>query len=219
MIYAYSEKYILPISHDEVVHGKQSLLSKMPGDDWQKKANFRLYLTFMMGHPGKKLLFMSNEFGQWEEWNVNYSINWQHLEYEFHQQLQTFCRALNHFYLDSPVLYRNDFDPSGFEWIDLHDHHNSVYSFIRRGKPSDDDAPYIFVFNFTPVPRDNYTVGVPDAGRYQIVFNSDGEEFGGSEYGRQKIYETTNKEWHGRPHQISLNLPPLAALVLQLEEA
>lgn len=219
MIYAYSEKYILPISHDEVVHGKQSLLSKMPGDDWQKKANFRLYLTFMMGHPGKKLLFMSNEFGQWEEWNVNHSINWQHLEYEFHQQLQRFCRALNHFYLDSPVLYQNDFDPSGFEWIDLHDHHNSVYSFIRRGKPSNDDAPYIFVFNFTPVPRDNYTVGVPDLGRYRIIFNSDSEEFGGSEYGREEIYEAINKQWHGRPNQIMLNLPPLAALVLRLEEA
>ena len=215
MIYAYTEKYILPISHDEVVHGKKSLLSKMPGDDWQKRANYRVYLAFMMGHPGKKLLFMSSEFGQWEEWQESHSINWQHLEYEFHQQLHHYCRQLNYLYRDSPVMYRNDFNESGFEWIDLHDHGNCVYSFLRRGKPEDDDAPMIFVFNFTPVPRDNYVIGVPDSGAYEIVFNTDKAEFGGSSYNKQGFIKTEAKQFHGRSQRISLNLPPIAAIVLK----
>jgi 1,4-alpha-glucan branching enzyme len=217
MVYAYTEKYILPISHDEVVHGKGSLLSKMPGDDWQKCANYRLYLTFMAGHPGKKLLFMSSEFGQWAEWSEATSINWQHLDYEFHRNLHHFCRRLNHFYLDTPPLYRNDTDSSGFEWIDLHDHDNCVYSFLRRGKPDDPEPPVVLVFNFTPVPREYYAIGVPEAGVYRKLFDSDSPDFGGSGYNQQAEAESEAVEWHGRPHRISLNLPPLGALAFTLK--
>lgn len=216
MIYAYTEKYILPISHDEVVHGKQALLSKMPGDDWQKRANYRLYLSFMIGHPGKKLLFMSSEFGQWEEWNEQTGINWDHLKFEFHQQMQHYCRQLNFFYRDNPVLFRNDHEPSGFEWIDLHDHHNSVYSFLRRGKPEHNLSPMIFIFNFTPIPRHDYAIGVPDAGLYEKVFDSDRIDFGGSGFNQQTEIGSEDVGWHGRPVRLRVNLPPLAAVALRL---
>jgi 1,4-alpha-glucan branching enzyme len=217
MIYAYTEKYVLPISHDEVVHGKRSLLSKMPGDDWQKRSNYRLYLTFMMAHPGKKLLFMGSEFGQWEEWTEVYSLNWRHLEYEFHQQLHHFCRSLNHFYLNTPALYRNDFEPSGFEWIDLHDHENCIYSFLRRGQPGDNDDPVIFIFNFTPVPRENYSIGVPEPGRYEKIFDSDAPEYGGSGCIYQIEIETENVWWHNRSQRLLVNVPPLAAVAFRLK--
>jgi 1,4-alpha-glucan branching enzyme len=217
MIYAYTEKYILPISHDEVVHGKRSLLSKMPGDDWQKRANYRVYLSFMIGHPGKKLLFMSTEFGQWEEWNEKSGINWGHLDFEFHQQLHHFCRQLNRFYRDNPVLYHNDHAPSGFEWIDLHDHSNCIYSFLRRGKPEERMAPMIFIFNFTPVPRDNYSIGVPDSGIYEKVFDSDRSDFGGSGYNRQVDIGSDDVVWHGRPARLLVNVPPLSAIALRLK--
>ena len=216
MIYAYSEKYILPISHDEVVHGKRSLIAKMPGDDWQKQANYRLYLTFMFGHPGKKLLFMGNEFGQWEEWTESQSLNWRHLEHAFHQRLQHFCRQLNHLYLQQPVLYQNDYDASGFEWIDMHDHDNSVYSFLRRAAPGSDAPPLIFVFNFTPVPREQYAIGVPDAGTYKKLFDSDLSEFGGNDYNQQQEIASENLWWHNRPYRLALDLPPLGALVYSL---
>ncbi len=218
MIYAYTEKYILPISHDEVVHGKRALLSKMPGDDWQKRANYRLYLSFMMAHPGKKLLFMGSEFGQWEEWKEDQSLNWQHLEFDFHHQLQHFCRTLNHFYLDNPQMYRNDNNPNGFEWIDLHDHDNCVYSFLRRGLPDDPEPPIVFAFNLTPVPRDNYAVGVPDAGRYRKVLDSDAEAFGGSAHNGQQEVHSENVWWHNREHRLLLNLPPLAMVAFTLEQ-
>lgn len=218
MIYAYTEKYVLPISHDEVVHGKRSLLSKMPGDDWQKRANYRLYLTFMMAHPGKKLLFMGSEFGQWEEWTEAQSLNWRNLEHEFHQQLHHFCRSLNHFYLNTPVLYRNDFEPSGFEWIDLHDHENCIYSFLRRGLPDgDNDDPVIFIFNFTPVPRENYSIGVPDPGRYEKIFDSDAPEYGGSGCVYQIEIVTENTWWHNRSQRLLVNVPPLAAVAFRLK--
>ena len=215
MIYAYTEQYILPISHDEVVHGKQALLSKMPGDDWQKRANYRLYLSFMTGHPGKKLLFMSSEFGQWEEWDEQFSINWDHLKFEFHQQLQHFCRQLNTLYRNTPALYRNDHNASGFEWIDLYDNDNCVYSFLRRAQPGDGEMPVIFVFNFTPVPRDGYAIGVPEAGLYEKLFDSDHVDFGGSGYNQQVEIGSEDVAWHGRPVRLSVNLPPLSALVLR----
>jgi 1,4-alpha-glucan branching enzyme len=217
MIYAYTEKYILPISHDEVVHGKRSLLSKMPGDDWQKRANYRLYLTFMMAHPGKKLLFMGTEFGQWEEWTESQSLNWQHLEHDFHRQLQYFCRSLNHLYRDTPALHRNDFKPSGFEWIDLHDHENSVYSFLRRGLPGDKTDPVIFMFNFTPVIRRGYTIGVPESGCYEKIFDSDAPEYGGSGNIYQVEINSDNVWWHNRAHRLLVDLPPLGAVAFRLK--
>ena len=217
MIYAYTEKYILPISHDEVVHGKQSLLSKMPGDDWQKRANYRLYLSFMIAHPGKKLLFMSSEFGQWEEWNEESSINWNHLEFEFHRQLQHFTRQLNQFYKNNPVLFRNDHHESGFEWIDLHDHESSIYSFLRRSKPDHTEPPMVFVFNFTPIPRNAYAVGIPDAGIYEKVFDSDRTDFGGSGYNGQTEVSSEDVGWHGRHFRLSIDVPPLSAIALRLK--
>ncbi|HEX7025974.1 MAG TPA: 1,4-alpha-glucan branching protein GlgB [Gammaproteobacteria bacterium] len=219
MIYAYTEKYVLPISHDEVVHGKGSLLSKMPGDDWQKRANYRLYLSFMMAHPGKKLLFMGSEFGQWEEWTEAHSLNWKHLEYDFHRQLHHFCRSLNHFYLNTPALYRNDFEPSGFEWIDLHDHENSIYSFLRRGCSADDGDPVIFVFNFTPMSRENYSIGVPEPGRYEKIFDSDAPEYGGSGCFYQIEIETESVWWHNRSQRLLVHVPPLGAVAFRLKSS
>jgi 1,4-alpha-glucan branching enzyme len=216
MVYAYTEKYILPISHDEVVHGKRSLLAKMPGDDWQKCANYRLYLTFMLAHPGKKLLFMGTEFGQWQEWSESQSLPWSNLEHDLHRQLHDFCKNLNHFYLDNPILYRNDFDPAGFEWISLHDHENCVYAFLRRGLPGDAGAPMIFVFNFTPVRRNEYAIGVPDAGGYIKRFDSDAVAFGGAGYSTQTEVVAEPHPWHERPYRLTLNLPPLSALAFQL---
>ncbi|GIX22075.1 MAG: 1,4-alpha-glucan branching enzyme GlgB [Gammaproteobacteria bacterium] len=214
LVYAWSEKYILPISHDEVVHGKRALLAKMPGDDWQKCANYRLYLTYMMGHPGKKLLFMGSEWGQWEEWNYAQSLNWHQLNYEFHQRLHRFCKALNRLYASLPQLYRADTDPYTFEWIDLHDHDASVYSFLRRAKPEDGLPPVVFVCNFTPVPRGGYAIGAPLPGVWRKVFDSDAPEFGGAGYNTQSRVPTEPVPWHGRDQRLVLDLPPLGVLVL-----
>ncbi len=219
MVYAFSEQYVLPISHDEVVHGKQSLLSKMPGDDWQKRANYRAYLTYKLGHPGKKLLFMGSEWGQWQEWDVSQSLPWDNLQSPFHSQLQAFCKSLNHLYLAQPALYRSDFDHNGFEWIDFHDYQNCVYSFMRwdTQDQSYPRKPLIFIFNFTPVPRDNYAIGVPFAGRYIKVLDSDNDAFGGSAYNQQQALDAQAIECHNRPYSLSLNLPPLSALILTTE--
>ncbi|MAZ66288.1 MAG: 1,4-alpha-glucan branching enzyme [Kangiellaceae bacterium] len=216
LVYAFTENFILPISHDEVVHGKRSLLDKMPGDLWQKRANYRIYLTFMCGHPGKKLLYMGNEFGQWQEWKESQSLDWDLLDYKDHKQLQVFCKEINHLYKDNPVLFTNDFDSSGFEWIDFHDHDNSVYSFLRKGKDESDGKPILFVFNFTPIPRDNYILGVPEAGTYKKVFDSDEEKYGGSGYNKQQDIVAENTESHGRPARVSIDIPPLGAIALQL---
>ncbi len=217
MIYAYSENYILPISHDEVVHGKGSLLSKMPGDEWQKRANHRLYLSFKMAHPGKKLLFMGSEFGQWEEWHEWSSLDWHLVEsFETHQQLQSFCKTLNWFYRNHESLYSSDTQPEGFEWIDHHDHNNSVYSFARKSLDGQ-KSPIIFIFNFTPVPRDNYRIGVPDAGLYQKLIDSDAHQFGGSGYNQQPTLHTDSIASHWRNQSLSLNLPPLGAMAFQLQ--
>ncbi len=218
LMYAFSEHFILPISHDEVVHGKGALLSKMPGDDWQKRANFRLYLCFQMAHPGKKLLFMGSEFGQWSEWQCHHSLDWHLLEQPEHQQLQTCVRELNHFYRDQPVLYTNDFDWSGFQWRELNDTENSVISFLRRGNnkvSSSHNSPLIFIFNCTPVPRDKYTVGVPRTGTYEKVFDTDASEYGGSGYNQQTLIDAEDTPWQGQPAALSVELPPLGCLVLQ----
>ena len=211
-MYAWSERFILPISHDEVVHGKRALLTKMPGDDWQKRANFRLLLAYMMAHPGKKLMFMGSEFGQWQEWRDHEQLDWYLLEQASHRHLRDFCRDLNHLYRASPQLYGSDADYDGFRWVDLHNADESVWAFQRRCTDGDSGAPYICVFNATPVPRDHYSLGVADLGQYRKILDTDEARFGGSGYNRQSLVEASHDGSQGYPHSLKVNLPPLGAL-------
>jgi len=215
LLYAFHENFLLPLSHDEVVHMKGSLLSKMPGDDWQKFANLRLLFGYMYGEPGKKLLFMGGEFGQWAEWDHDHSLDWHLLKFEPHQGLQRFMRDLNHLYRQEPALWEHDFEPRGFEWIDFRDSEASVVSFLRKG--SHPDETLIFVFNFTPVPRYDYRVGAPTAGNYRELLNSDSEVYGGSGMGNYGQVFSRPGPCHGRPHGLELTLPPLGMLVFKLE--
>jgi 1,4-alpha-glucan branching enzyme len=217
LLYAFSENFILPLSHDEVVHGKRSLLGKMPGDAWQRFANLRLYFTFMFGHPGKKLLFMGGEFAQEQEWNHDRSLDWHLLADPMHQGMQRLVRDLNLVYRDVPALHLRDCEAEGFSWIDANDADDSVLSFLRLGGP--DDAPAVILCNFTPVLRRGYRVGVPQAGHYREVLNSDAAAYGGSNVGNGGAVEAEPTPWHGRPHSINLILPPLAGLILVHERA
>ncbi len=208
--YAFFENFVLPLSHDEVVHGKGSLLGKMPGDDWQKFANLRLLFGYLYAHPGKKLIFMGGEFGQWKEWNHEHSLDWHLLGEPAHRGLQLWVQDLNRVYRSEPALYQQDFQSEGFEWIDFHDWEKSIVSFIRKGlNPSD---TILVACNFTPVVRTNYRIGVPVSGFWREVLNSDGECYGGSGTGNCGGAESVAVEAHGRPHSISLTLPPLAVL-------
>jgi 1,4-alpha-glucan branching enzyme len=211
LLYAFTENFVLPISHDEVVHGKGSLLSKMPGDEWQRFANVRAFLAYMYAHPGKKLLFMGSEVGDYREWNHTGSVPWELLQYRLHGSLQFFVRHLNHFYGSQPALYEQDFTYQGFEWIDISDVDQSVISFLRRGT----SECIIFACNFTPVPRENYTIGVPEAGYYAEVLNTDSEYFGGSNMGNSGGVMSIDKPSHGRPSRISVTLPPLAVVAFK----
>lgn len=214
LIYAFNENFVLPLSHDEVVHGKGSLLSKMSGDDWQKFANLRCLYTYMYGHPGKKLLFMGGEFGQWREWDHDQSLDWHLLsEGPHHKGLQTLVRDLNRLYRSEPALYEVDFEPAGFEWIDFHDWQRSIVSFLRRAKDPDDFV--VVVCNFTPVPRHDYRVGVPIAGDYVEVLNSDHAIYGGSNLGNGGGVTAEAIPDHGRPFSLRLTLPPLCGLILK----
>jgi len=215
-VYAWSERFMLPISHDEVVHGKGSLIAKMPGDEWQKRANYRLFLTYMAVHPGKKLLFMGQEFAQWYEWRHEESLDWPLLDHPNHRALLDLNRDLNRLYRDSPQLHGSDCDGEGFSWIDLHDVGQSVYSFERRATRGDVGAPYICVINATPVPRNDYRIGVDTAGRYVKVFDSDAPRYGGSGHCEAHEFHTVEGGAHGRPHALNLALPPLGAIVLRL---
>jgi len=210
MLYAFHENFILSLSHDEVVHGKGSLLGKMPGDYWQKFANLRLLYGYMFGTLGKKHIFMGGEIGQWGEWNHDESIEWHLLNFPIHQGLQKFLADLNKTYKAEPALYEIDFDPSGFEWIDCNDAQQSVISFIRRGKSNGDVI--LCICNFTPVPRENYRVGVPKSGFWKELINSDAVEYGGSGQGNFGGQEASAAGFHGRPFSLNLTLPPLAAL-------
>jgi 1,4-alpha-glucan branching enzyme len=210
MLYAFAENFILPFSHDEVVYGLKSLLMKMPGDDWQKLANLRLLFGYMYAHPGKKLLFMGGEFGQWGEWNHDQSLDWHLLMYPIHRGIQRWVRDLNHFYKGEPAMYELDFEPGGFEWIDIGDWEKSIISFIRRGKSTSDLI--LVVCNFTPVPRFNYRIGVPVGGFWREVLNSDAKEYGGSGVGNSGGIEASQIHFHGRPHSLPLTLPPLGVL-------
>jgi len=212
-LYAYSENFVLPFSHDEVVHGKKSLLDKMPGDAWQKFANLRLLLTFQMTHPGKKLNFMGNEFAQGREWNVNQSLDWHLVESHWHQGVQLACRDLNNIYRNQFALHDLDFDNHGFEWIDCHDHDQSIISYIRRAR---DGSFAIIVLNFTPVLRKGYRIGVPQAGHYRELFNSDAECYGGSNQGNGDGLNTEDTAWMNQAQSLLMTLPPLAGLILTL---
>lgn len=216
MLYAYHENFILPLSHDEVVHGKGSLLRKMPGDDWQKFANLRLLFGYMYAQPGKKLLFMGGEFGQWNEWYHDAGLDWNLLDHPLHKSLQHWVADLNRLYREEAALHVLDFDPSGFEWIDCNDSQHSVVSLLRKS-PSEEDE-ILAVCNFTPVPRYSYRTGAPRAGFWKEVLNSDATEYGGSGMGNLGGKETQAIPCHGRPCSFALTLPPLAVVFLTLEK-
>jgi 1,4-alpha-glucan branching enzyme len=213
MIYAFTENFVLSLSHDEVVHGKGSLISKMPGDDWQKAANLRLLLAYMTSQPGKKLMFMGGEFGQWEQWDHESSLSWDSLNWEFHQQMQRCARDLNHLYRSEPALHEIDLEPGGFEWIDASDYLSSVLSYLRKAKTAGEQI--LAVCNFTPVPRYNYRVGAPRAGFWRELFNSDAAGYGGSGHGNMGGAEAVPAPYHGRPYSLNLTLPPLGAVFLK----
>jgi 1,4-alpha-glucan branching enzyme len=213
-VYAWSENFILPISHDEVVHGKRSLLAKMPGDDWQRRANFRLFLAYMCAHPGKKLLFMGSEFGQWQEWRDEGQLEWSQLAVAEHRGLRDCVRDLNHLYRGAPQLYGSDCDHEGFRWVDLHNADESIWAFARRAVGGDAGAPITCVFNATPVPREGYGLGVAEQGSYQKVFDSDDVKFGGSGYNRQSRLSAAPVGAQGYPYSLRLDLPPLGAMFL-----
>jgi 1,4-alpha-glucan branching enzyme len=214
LLYAWHENFILPLSHDEVVHGKGSLHGKMPGDDWQKFANLRAFYAFMYGHPGKKLLFMGNEFGQTGEWDHDQSLDWHLLEMgPYHQGLQRLVKDLNRLYRSEAALHQVDFEPAGFSWIDPNDADQSVASFLRRARDGQDCV--LFVFNFTPVPRGGYRLGVPREGFYRELLNTDAGLYGGSNVGNPHGAWAEPTAWQGQPYSLTLTLPPLATLVLK----
>jgi len=216
MLYAFHENFILPLSHDEVVHGKRSLLDKMPGDAWQKFANLRLLYGFMYGHPGKKLLFMGGEFGQWNEWNYRRTLDWDLLDHDAHRGVQRFLQDLNRLYRSQLALHGTDFDPEGFAWIDCQDMDNGVVSFVRRAPGGRE--PLIFIFNFAPVVRHGYRLGVPEDGFYRELINSDAALYGGGNVGNEGGVRAEPLPWHAHPQSLALLLPPLGMLALLREK-
>lgn len=214
MIYAFNENFVLVLSHDEVVHGKKSMLNKMPGDDWQKFANLRLTMGFMFTHPGKKLNFMGTEFGQWNEWNYEQSLDWHLLQWERHKQLQHYFKELNTLYRENPALYQKDFTGDGFQWVNCNDWEGCLISFLRKGKNVDDTL--LVVANFTPVVRYDYRVGVPFTGEWKEIFNSDAMEFGGSGVGNAGSAWSEDLPWDYQNASVKLTIPPLGVLVFKL---
>jgi 1,4-alpha-glucan branching enzyme len=218
LTYAFSEHFILPLSHDEVVHGKRSLLDKMPGDEWQKRANYRLLIGYMTAHPGKKLMFMGGEFGQWHEWRDYEDLGWAALEHPHHRQLQAWNRVLNQLHRDYPQLHASEHGEAGFRWLDVDNRDQSVFVFLRRLLEGQDHAPLIFAFNFTPVPRPDYLLNVPWPGRYRKLLDSDEPRFGGTGFSRQTQIDAECQEQvqaADQPAQLRLTLPPLAMIVLE----
>ena len=211
-LYAYNENFVLPLSHDEVVHMKRSLLDKMPGDPWQKFANLRLLLCWQWTHPGKKLLFMGGEIGQWVEWDEEAEIDWELLHYDTHRGVQSMVRDLNRFYRTHPALFSHDAEADGFEWLECNDEQHSVLAFLRKGE----GKHLVCLMNFTPVPRHNYRVPLPQGGSYREVFNSDSAHYGGSNFGNGGILSEEHP-WSERPYSASLSLPPLGMLILEPE--
>jgi 1,4-alpha-glucan branching enzyme len=213
MLYAFSENFVLPFSHDEVVHGKGALLDKIPGDVWQKHATLRTLYAYMWGHPGKKLLFMGSELGQWREWDHDGSVEWHLLDEPAHAALRRFVQALNWHYRAEPALHECDFTPAGFRWIDCNDNENSVVSFVRFARNPEDAV--VLVFNFTPVPRTAYRIGVPAAGYYTELLNSDAAAFGGGNVGNAGGIASDPTPAHGFDDSIALTVPPLGCLLLK----
>jgi 1,4-alpha-glucan branching enzyme len=211
LLYAFHENFVLPFSHDEVVHGKGSLIGKLPGDDWQRRANLRLLYTYLYTYPGKKLLFMGGEFAQWREWDQDRELDWELAERSPHAQIRDLVRELNRLYVGCPELHFHDFEQNGFEWIDCHDASQSVLSYLRK----QGDGFLVVVLNFTPVPRREYRLGVPRSGYYRELLNSDSEYFGGGNLGNDSGVQAEALAWMGRPFSIKLTLPPLAGLVLE----
>ena len=216
MVYAFSERFMLPLSHDEVVHGKGPLIDKMPGDEWQKFANLRLLYGYMYTHPGTQLLFMGGEFGQTSEWSIARGLHWELTQYKYHSGVQKAVADLNKLYNTSTALYEQQFDPAGFEWIDLSDGNNSVLVYLRHGKKADDFL--VVVCNFTPVIRGTYRIGIPVAGTYEEVFNSDRAEYGGSGVCNANTLETVEEKYHNQEFALDIALPPLGVVVFKLKK-
>jgi len=215
LAYAFTENFMLPLSHDEVVYGKQSLLNKMPGDEWQKFANLRLLYGYMFAHPGTNLVFMGGEFGQSAEWNFAKSLDWHLLEYKPHKGLQSFFKDLNAFYKNTPALYEKAFSQEGFEWINYGDHENSVIAFIRKGHDQKNDL--IVVCNFTSVVRKDYKIGLPRKGSLTQVLNSDLKKYFGSDISNTGKIKVVKKEMNGKPYCAAITLPPLGIVAFQYE--
>ncbi len=216
LIYAFQEQFVLVLSHDEVVHGKRSLLSKMPGDEWQQFANLRMFYAWMYGHPGKKLLFMGQEFGQWHEWNHDQALDWHLLQEPRHDGLRRLVQHLNHTYKAEAALWDQDDSYDGYEWIDFHDADNSVVAFMRKSRGGDVIA---FVVNATPIVRYDYRLGIPKSGYYREIINTDGETYGGGNVGNFGGKQSEEVPWMGREHSILINLPPLATVAFKWEAA
>ncbi len=212
MTYAFTENFMLPFSHDEVVYGKQSLVYRMPGDEWQRFANLRLLFGYMFTHPGTNLIFMGGEFGQTSEWNFQQSLEWHLTQYDFHSGVQELIKDLNHIYKAYPALYEKQFSPEGFEWIDYSDHENSVITYLRKGHDKKNDI--LIACNFTPVPREKYRIGVPKSGQIKEIFNSDAKKYGGSGIQNNAIKLST-KAWNGQKKSMVVTIPPLSILIFQ----
>jgi 1,4-alpha-glucan branching enzyme len=212
LVYAFSENFVLPLSHDEVVHGKRSLVDKLPGDRWQKLANLRALYAYMWAHPGKKLLFMGGEIAQWREWDAETSLDWHLLEQRDHQGVQTLVRDLNRIYRETPALWEDDFEPSGFRWLEPNDAATNALAFARFGK--DETRPLVCVCNFSPVPRYGYRLGLPGRGRWREALNTDSEFYGGSGVGNLGAVEAEAVPWHDQPFSAELTLPPLSVVWL-----
>jgi 1,4-alpha-glucan branching enzyme len=216
LVYAFTENFMLPLSHDEVVHGKGALMDRMPGDEWQRFANLRLLYGYMFTHPGTKLLFMGGEFGQTSEWSLEKGLAWDLLQYDFHKGVQAWLKDLNALYRDSTALYERQFEGSGFEWIDHGDYQKSVLMYARKGKHEKDLM--VVALNFTPVPYEDFRLGVPAQGTYREVLNSDKKAYGGTDHHlNPKAVKAEKKEWNGRDYSISIKLPPLGIAILALQ--
>lgn len=216
LFYAFSENFMLPISHDEVVHGKKSLLDKMPGDYWQKFANVRAFFCYLMTHPGKKLLFMGTEFGQFIEWKYYTGLDWNLLDFEMHKKLHHFIKEINHFYLEQEPLWIYDHSWDGFQWIDADNYSQSIVSFLRKGRENDQ---CLIIISFTPVHFEQFRIGVPEEGIYQILFNSDEKQYGGTGNISQYEYKSELVPWHGKPFSIEFILPSYTGLIIKRKES